>query len=836
MGGRVSDIALDPENPAAFYVAVANGGLQKTTDDGGSFTGAMDQEATSSIGAVAVAPSNVKVVWVGTGEANDRNSSGWGNGVYRSTDAGEKWTHVGLGASRAIARIVVHPKDPDTAYVAAVGDLWSEGGERGLYKTSDGGKTWKAVLQAPAPHASITGCGDVVLDPQNPETVYAALYARRRTPWSFTSGPDATGGQDVGGVFKSIDGGATWKKLTGGLPGATQRIGLTIFAKDPRILYAIVQSSEGGSVGIDDVRSKRGGVFRSEDGGQTWTRRNALNPRPFYFSQIRVDPENDRRVYVLGFALHVSEDGGASFREDHFGKVHSDNHALAIDPRNPRRLLLGTDGGVYQSWDAGSHWAHIDTLVAGEYYRINVDLGRPYRICGGLQDNENWVGPSVTRSKEGITNADWIAVYGGDGFYCLFDSDDPEVVYAESQAGSIHRLDMRSGALKNLRPEPAEGQQAFRFHWSSPLIASRHTKGKMYLAGNRVFALTDRGENWRAISPDLSSQDAQKILAVGSGAENYGVVFALAESPIKAGLLWAGTDDGKLWVTEDEGGRWTDLTANLPAAVRGQWIARVEPGWHDAQVAYVAISAFRSGNYAPLVFRTADMGRTWEAVAGELPSDGPVRVIREDPTNPDLLYAGTQFHLFVSIDRGKHWTPFGGLPTVPVDDILVHPRERDLVIATHGRSLFIADDIRPLQELTAAVRQAPAHLFPVRAVEGFEPLPGWADSAGSAVFRGANPPLGALITVWIREFTRDQPKVSIKNAAGQPVANFTLPGTPGFNRVAWDLKPTKDLLTEYGGEGNRFVRPGEYEVTLTYGAVTATQKLAVTIAEGLETR
>jgi photosystem II stability/assembly factor-like uncharacterized protein len=585
------------------------------------------------------------------------------------------------------------------------------------------------------------------------------------------------------------------------------------------------------------VRSRRGGVFRSEDGGLTWTRRNALNPRPFYFSQIRVDPVDPQRVYVLGFWLHVSEDGGTTFREDRFQKVHPDNHALAIDPRNPKRLLLGTDGGIYQSWDTGARWAHLDSLVAGEFYRVNVDMGTPYRICGGLQDNVNWVGPSRTRTKDGITNADWIQIYGGDGFYCIFDPDDPDIVYAESQSGFVHRLHLKSGALKQFRPEPSEGEAAFRFHWNSPLVPSRHARGTVYLAGNRVFALTQRGEQWRAISPDLSTRNVDRILTVGSGAETFGVVYALADSPVRAGLLWAGTDDGKLWVTEDEGGTWTDLTGNLPAAAKGQWISRIEPGWHDARTAYLSVWAYRTGNYAPLLYRTTDLGRSWLAVAGDLPAEGPVRVVREDPSRAGLLYAGTQFGLFVSLDGGGRWTRFGGLPTVPVDDLVVHPRDRDLVIATHGRSLFIVDDIWPLQELTPAVMAKPAHLFPIRPAEGYEPLPGWADWAGNGTFRGANPPQGAIITVWLREFTGDKASLTVKSASGLPVANITLPGTPGLNRVTWDLKPSKDLVSDYGSDrGGHFVAPGEYEVTLSYGPVSETQKVAVTLAPGIEPR
>ena len=460
MGGRVSDIAFDPADPWTFYVASAHGGLLKTTDNGGTFSGVMDDQKVSSMGAVAVAPSDAKVVWAGTGEANDRNTSGWGNGVYRSTDGGGSWTHVGLDATRAIARIVVHPTDPKTAYVCAVGDLWTPTKDRGLYKTTDGGQTWKLVLAAPAPDNDKVGCGDVAIDPANPDTVYAALYARRRTPWSFTAGPAASGGQDLGGVFKSTDAGATWTKLGHGLPGATGRIGLAVYAKDPKVVYALVESFAGGTSNIDNVFSKEGGVFRSDDAGATWTRRSPLDPRPFYFSQIRVDPQNDQKVYVLGFMLHVSEDGGKTFREDRFKDVHSDCHALALDARHPERMLLGTDGGVYQTYDRGAHWTHIATAAIAEFYRITADMSTPYRVCGGLQDNLNWLGPSATRTMDGITNGDWTNIYGGDGFYCVFDPTDPNVVYAESQEGYAHRLNLVSGAVKELRPEPAEGSPA----------------------------------------------------------------------------------------------------------------------------------------------------------------------------------------------------------------------------------------------------------------------------------------------------------------------------------------------------------------------------------------
>lgn len=835
MGGRVADLALDPQDGATFYVALGTGGVMKTSDNGATFQPIFEHEKVVAVGAVAVSPANPKLVWVGTGEANDRNSSQWGDGVYKSTDGGATWTNVGLRTSRTIARIVPHPTDTNIAFVAAMGDLWNFGGERGLYRTTDGGATWKLVLSAPKPYDDRVGAGDVVIDPKDPNTVYAALYARQRRPWAFLAGPGFTDGKDLGGIFKSTDGGTTWKKLTNGLPPLTRRIGLAISASNPKVVMAVVQSDEGGLQSLYDIQSKAGGVFRSEDGGETWKRMNPLNPRPFYFSQIRIDPTNDRTVYVLGFALHMSTDGGATFNDDRFKNVHADNHALVIDPANPKRLILGTDGGVYQSYNNGTSWAFLNRFSGGEYYRINADSSTPYRVCGGLQDNLTWVGPSATRSREGIRNADWINVYGGDGFYCFFDDENPDIVFAESQEGFVHRLNLRTGEFKLLRPNPAEGSAGYRFHWNSPLIPSRHTRRAFYLAGNRVFKHTERGDKWTVISPDLSTRDPEKTTTTGSGAENYGVVYSLAESPLKAGMLWAATDDGKVWRTVDDGATWTDLTANLPAAAKGLWMSRIEASWHDPEVAYLAVSGFRSGVFAPLAYRTEDGGRTWQSVVGDLPADGPVKVVREDPKNPDLLYAGTEFGLFVSTDRGAHWVPLGELPTVAVDDIMIHPRELDLIIATHGRSLYIIDDLRPLQQWNPAVHAKAVEFFEPRPAIGFYPLQGWTDSGGSAEFKGENPPDGAIFNYWVKEYTGDQVSFRVEDGAGRVVANLTGPGTPGFNRVTWDLKPTADLRTPYGGQEARLVKGGNYKVTMTYGKTKVERTLKVVVDDSVET-
>ncbi|MGI8889989.1 MAG: VPS10 domain-containing protein [Chthoniobacterales bacterium] len=858
MGGRVSDIAIDPRNPAVFYVGLGTGGLFKTSNNGATFDPIFDQQAVMSIGSVAVAPSDSEVIWVGTGEANDRNSSEWGDGVYRSTDGGSTWTNVGLKTSRSIARVVVHPTKPEVAYVAAMGNLWTDGGERGLFKTTDAGKTWKLVLRAPAPNDARTGCGDVVLDPANPEIVYAALYARQRTPWSFAYGGTATNGQDVGGIFKSSDGGATWKKCAGGLPGQTGRIGLAVSPSKPKLVMAIVQSDAGGASDLREIHSKAGGVFRSEDAGEKWTRMSDIDPRPFYFSQIRIDPANDQRVYVLGMAVLASDEGGKNFREDLSDKVHPDCHALAIQPgttpapngkpedksKTPKppvcqRLLLGTDGGLYQSYAAGKAWEHLNRFAGGQFYRVTFDDMQPfYRVAGGLQDNLSFVGPSQVASKEGIRNSDWTSLEGGDGFYVVFDPVNPDVLYAESQEGFIHRINLRTGQKRDLRPEAAEGQERYRFHWNAPLIGSVHQPGVLYLAGNRIFRLTDKAEHYQVISPDLTRNEQGKTETAGSGAENYGVVYSLAESPVKAGLLWAGTDDGRLWVTQNDGGNWSELTEKLPEPVRGQWVVRIEPGAKDEKVAYVVTNAYRKGDDRPFILRTADLGQTWQSVTGQgIPPNDPVEVVREDPVNSNLLYAGTHFGLYASLDAGAHWVKAGGLPNVRVDDLKIHPRTADLIIATHGRSLSILDDTRPFRELTPDVMAKSAYLFTIAPARGFYRLEGFADWNGKGVFRGENPPEGALLSFWVKDFTGDEAKIAITNSAGQPVANLKAPGAPGLGRVNWDLRPTEDVRIKYGGDDpKKFVPSGTYTAELSYGKEKMKQTFQVQIADGIITR
>jgi hypothetical protein len=500
-------------------------------------------------------------------------------------------------------------------------------------------------------------------------------------------------------------------------------------------------------------------------------------------------------------------------------------------------VILGTDGGIYQSFDGAASWQHVRNVPAGEYYRVQVDMSSPYRICGGLQDNENWITPSAVWSKDGITNGAGFNISGGDGAYCAFDANDSNIVYAESQGGTIFRMNLTNGEARDLQPAPSEGSNAFRYHWVSPIVQSVHQKGMLYLAGNRIFKITEQGMKWQAISKDLSTKDYDKMTVVGSGAEDYGVIYAFAESPMKAGVLWAGSDDGKLWRTDDDGGTWTDLTASLPAAVKGLWISRIEASHFDPMVAYMAVDGHRTGNFGTFLYRTADGGKTWQSIVSNLPADAPAKVIRESSKNANVLLVGTEFALWLSVDRGAHWQKFAGLPTVAVDDILIHPRERDLIIGTHGRSLFIVDDMTPIEEFTPAVASEPMHFFTPRPAFGRYPLPGWVSSDGNSVFRGTNPPEGAILQFYVKAYTGENVKVSITNAAGMTVANLSAPGTPGFGRVVWDLRPTKDVLTEYGGEGgDKFLPSGDYTVTMTLGKTKAKQTLKVTIASGIETR
>ena len=838
MGGRVAAIALAPGDSSTFYVGYGTGGVFKTTNLGTTFTPVFDKQEVLSIGALAVADApeswpgwqnedvppaeraekgKAKIVWVGTGEGNGRNSSSWGGGVYRSTDAGASFAFVGLKETHDIPTLAVDPRNPDVAYVAALGHLWGANPERGVYKTSDGGRTWSHSLKIDAD----TGACDVAVNPRNPDTVYAGMYARRRTPWSFT------GNSDKGGIFRSVDGGRSWKKLTQGLPARTGRIGLAIYAKNPSVVYATVESDWGG-LGRDpfDNRSPSGGVFRSEDGGDSWTRLSELNPRPFYFSRIAVDPEDDQRVYLPGWDLGISDDGGRTFRRSGSEYVHVDFHAIAIDPRQPRRIFVGNDGGVYISHDRAETWDYRNTVAVGQFYRIAVDMSDPYRIGGGLQDNGSWVGPSETitvtedDSRDGILNKDWVMINGGDGFGVAFDPTDPHLMYATSQGGFLVRLRRDNNVKTLLRPSPREGQEQLRFNWNAPFFISAHDPSILYHAGNRVYRLEDRGDRWFAISPDLSRRDVNKIMTVGSDAETHGTVVSLAESPLKAGVLWAGTDDGLIHVTQDGGGTWRDVT---PKQVGGLYVSRIAASAHEAGTGYASIDGHRSDVFKPLVLMAKDHGRSWTDITGDLPAGNPVEVVLEDPANPQVLYCGTEFGMFVTLDRGRRWVRMNGksLPPAPVDDIVVHPREKDLVVGTHGRSIYVLDDASMFAQLTPETRSEPLALL---ASPPAHPRLYNAEhyGLGHGLFRAKNPPMGATINYWVKDETRDGAKLSIADPKGFVIRELEGPAKKGLNRVVWDLQA--DAKHRFGAGDNEgflgqteFVPAGAYKVSIKLG-------------------
>jgi len=855
MGGRVADIALAPGNAKTFFLAYATGGLFKTTNNGTTFSPVFDDKETSSIGAVAVvdAPKDwsgwadqdkadgddadensgergkAKIVWVGTGEGNGRNSSSWGHGVYRSTDGGGTFDYVGLKNTHDIPQIAVDPRDPDVCYVAAMGHLWGPNTERGLYKTVDGGKTWDALLQVD----DVTGCCDVVIDPATPDTVYAAMYTRQRRAYSFR------GGGPEGGIFRSTDAGKTWTKLSNGLPNETGRIGLDVFQADTRIVYALIESDSGGRrIDAWHNYSKAGGVFRSENRGETWTRMSNLTPRPFYFSRIRIDPKDDQRIYLPGWGLGVSDDGGKSFRAGLARIAHVDMHAMVIDPDDTDHLIIGNDGGAYVSYDRGETWEFLNTMAVGQFYNIAVDLSDPYRIGGGLQDNGSWVGPSASTREAGddslgesgyaITNADWSFVNDGDGFHVAFDPQHRNIVYAESQGGMLVRINLDTGRRKMLKPAAKEGQKRFRFNWNAPFFISPHDSTVLYLGGNYVFRLTQRGDRWERISDDLSTGALEKMITVGSDAETFGTVVSLAESPLAKGVIWAGTDDGLIHLTIDGGKHWTNVT---PDDVGGRYIARIEPSPHDRDTAYVAVDGHRSDDMEPHIMMTADGGRSWSSITGDLPGGASVKVVRNDLKNADVLYAGTERAAYVSIDRGRHWVKLNGksLPTVAVDDLVQHPREMDLVVGTHGRSIYVLDDASPLSQLNDEVMNSELHVFEIPPAKPRIVLP-YGGLWSHRMFRAKNPPMGARISYWVRDDSSDDVDVAITDEHGNKIRKLTGPHHRGVNRVVWDLQYEKH--DRYGNPESflgqiRFVPPGEYTATLSAGKAKTKQTITV---------
>lgn len=820
MSGRVTDLAVVETKPSTFYVASASGGVWKTVNHGITFTCVFAGQPHASIGAVAVAPSNPEVVWVGTGEANARNSVSWGNGVFLSTDGGKSWRHCGLVETRHIGRIAVDPRDPLTAYVAAVGRFWGSNPERGLFKTTDAGKTWQHVLALD----DETGVIDVILDPKNPDTVFAAAYRVRRD--AFGGGNPEIMFGDKAGIYKSSDAGRTWKRLTQGLPKARMgRIGLTIYRADPRVLYAVIPTEKtniravAGQPARTNSDPETGGIFVSRDGGESWTKVNDLCPRPFYFGQVRVDPRNDQRLYVLGIPLYVSDDGGKTFRGG-AQRVHVDHHALWINPQDSDHLILGNDGGVYISYDRGANWEFLPNLPIAQFYAIGVDLRKPYWIYGGLQDNGSWGVPSANRDIRGITVNDWIRVGGGDGFYCQPDATDPMTLFVEMQYGRLQRVNLASGAVANISPQPPKGQPPYRFNWNTPLLLSPHNPRIVYYGGNYLFRSLNRGESWEVISPELT-------------ATPRGSLTTIAESPRRPGILWTGSDDGRICLSQDGGRTWIDLTRKIPGLPPAGHVTRIEASPHDAATAFLSVDRHRQEDYRPYLYVTTDFGETWKPLHSNLPEEGPVHVVRQSPRNRDLLIVGTEFGLFVSLDGGQAWQPLKHLPPVAVHDLVVHPRDSELVIATHGRGIYILD-IHALEQCTPDILTKPFWLFRPAAAIAYTPrlLQGL---NGAKHFVGSNPPYGATIAVYLRQALESQASVQIADALGEVVHEARLPSQPGIHYLHWNLrrpgKPAKPGAPAFGPR----VLPGDYIVRLRIADNTLTQKLRIEADAGSET-
>ena len=854
--GRIVGFAVDPNNSARYFVASASGGVWKTVNNGTTWTPVFDREGSYSIGCVVLDPKNPLTVWVGTGENNSQRSVSYGNGVYRSDDGGKTWKNVGLKSSEHIGRIAIDPKDSKTVYVAAQGPLWGPGGDRGLFKTTDGGRTWKSILNI----SENTGVTDVVIDPNDPDTIYAASYQRRRHMWTLIDGgPESA-------VHKSTDAGATWNKLRAGLPTTELgRIGLAISPVDSNVVYATVEAAD-----------RKGGIFRSNDRGGSWERRNEFDQGAMYYARIVVDPKEVDRIYVMSVFLMVSDDGGRTLRRLGEKSKHVDNHDIWIDPANTDHYLVGCDGGVYESYDRGVNWNFKANLPVPQFYDVTTDNATPfYNIYGGTQDNFSFGGPSRTRNASGIVNSDWFVTHGGDGFRSQVDPEDPNTIYAELQHGNLVRHDKHTGERMGIQPQIGRNEDPLRWNWDSPFIISPHSHTRLYFAADRLFRSDDRGDSWKVISGQLSrGLDRDKLPMMGkvwsldAVAKNQSTAFfgnasALAESLKKEGLIYVGTDDGLLQITEDGGQSWRKVEKILDTPELA-YVSRIVTSNHDANTAYVAFENRQNADFKPYLFKTTDAGRTWVSIKGNLPANWPVWAIAEDHVNPNLLFVGTEFGLFFSIDGGQKWIQLkGGLPTIQVRDINIQKRENDLVLGTFGRGIYILDNYTPLRLLKPEMLKQDAELFPVKDALLYiqaQPLGGRGKMfQGESFFTAENPPFGTTFTYYLKEELKtkktkrqevekeaakknaitlpsqaelraeeeeEAPAVifTITDAAGRVVRRLTGPVTAGMQRVSWDLRypPTslppppnpenEDPFSE--GPVGPLVMPGPYKVTV----------------------
>ena len=839
-GGRYVGLAIPTQEPNTIYAATGSGGLWKSVNAGISWDPIFDHQSVISIGAVAVAPSNPNTVWVGTGEANNSRSTYWGDGIYKSTDAGKTWNNMGLEKSHHIGGIVVHPTNTDIVYVAVLGPLYSESEDRGLYKTTNGGRRWSKVLSV-RDHGKHIGVVDVVMDPRDPDVLYAASYDKVRRPWTFNeAGPGSR-------IYKTTDGGRNWTKLESGLPGGMLgRIGLSIAASQPNTIYATIEDANSPDVSEEERRQEllegrppqerpnNDGVWRSDDAGSTWRRTSPDSTHvgggpPYYYGKIVADPNDPDHVYVLSSRMYESTDGGKEWdRPFNFG---GDNHVLWIDPENSKHMLLGYDHGMGITYDGGENWYHPDNIPLAQFYAIGLDMDFPYNVYGGLQDNGSVKGPSTSRGG-GIVFEDWERVGGGDGMYNVVDPTDSRWLYNEGQFGPLSRLDQSTGERRSIR----YAGDNLRWNWNAPILISPHDSKVIYHAANILLKSTFRGENWEEISPDLTNADSAKI--IGTGNIQYATITAVDESPIVPGVIWVGTDDGNVQLTRDGGKNWTKLNDRI----RGNpeyWVSRVEASHHYPGTAYVSYTGYRRDDFRPFVYKTTDYGETWTSIAANLP-DEPINVIREDHKNPNLLFVGTELAVYVSIDGGNKWHRMkGDMPTQPVHDLKIHPRENDLVVATHGRGIFITD-ISPLQELTPEVLASDVHLFDI------EYRVRWVDNdrrvSSSSNYDGESEPNALIINYYLKGEAFEAPTIEVYQGA-RLIAEIEGSNEVGLNSAQWDMTSRRELTEEereqaeqarqrrrrrggfggggFGGNQNRDPRfvytpvlPGEYTVVL----------------------
>jgi photosystem II stability/assembly factor-like uncharacterized protein len=842
--GRVPAFVGLPGDINTMYVAGAVGGIFKTTNGGVTWAPIFDDKPVTSIGAIAIAPTDPNVIFVGTGEGNPRNDASIGDGIYKSIDAGEHWTNVGLPDSEKIARLVIDPRNADVVYACALGREWGPNEERGLFKTVDGGRNWRKILYK----NDLTGCSDVDIDPTNANIVYAGMWTFRRWAWYTDSG----GGETA--VYKSSDGGATWTRLSGpsanrGLPkGPMDRIGVAVSRSSPNVAYVVSETTEEGE------------LWRTDDAGATWRMVSAdrnINFRPFYYADIRVDPQHPNTVYALAGSLYKSEDGGRTFGRIGNG-THGDHQAMWIDPTNPNRILLGDDGGFQISYDAGRTFDILNNIPFTQFYNVAYDLRTPYHLCGGLQDNGTWCGPSQTPGAPGTPKSEWQNVGGGDGFFGVPDLKDPHLVYSDLQGGVISLTDRRTGASWGVNPYPggigSSGQwmapQKYRFNWNAPIVLAPQDPKTVYYGGNVLFRTRNHGHSWEVISPDLTTDDKAKqqssggkIVTDNTAAEFHCTIISIGPSPVDPRVIWVGTDDGNVQVTRDDGKTWTNTTKAMVGLAPNAWINKVEASHFDAGQAFISASHWQDGDYAPYFYRTADYGRTWTKITTGLPARGWSHVIREDPKVRDLLYAGTEFGLYASWDAGATWVSIrNNIPTTAVRDIAIHPRDNDVIVATHGRGIYILDDAAPLQQLATATKSE-AYLFPIR------PAIRWAGGSGSfrsnpRDYLAPNPVAGAWINVYWRTAPSGPVTVTITDKSGKTVRTIRTRGEAGLNRFVWNLRYDipGQRAAEPGGRGEAAaggggrggggaqgpaVNPGEYDVKVSAGGRDLTGRCIV---------